>query len=116
MITIEIEYNNIVKQNDVGDIFTIQWTEGAPKEFTFNNNTVCYFIAKHKTKGTVIKRQGTVDPAKKSGTYALVLGDTTVIGTYEFEFEFVNAGSTIQYRQSYPKSGVVTFQIVKELG
>lgn len=109
-----ITYNKIIKRNDAGDVFRIEWAAEQPSEFEFTADSTCNFFAEHLTNlDAKFNGVGTVDVETRIGEYKLKASDTTTTGSYKFEFKFNDSNSS--YIQTYPKDEELTFQITEAL-
>ena len=113
-MTITIENSQRVKVNDVGDVYKITFSD-TPPEFTFiEGTTKCKFIAKHKTDSTGdFSGECVVNAAGKSAAYTTAAGNNSVLGAYNFEFEFYTDPAS--YIQTYPKTSALSYTVIEDL-
>lgn len=109
---ITIENNEKLKLGDIGDKFTITLSDNPP-EFTFNADTKCRFIAKHRSNSAAdFTGECTVTPASKSASYVSVSGNNSALGYYDFEFEFYTDPAS--YIQTYPKDSSLNYEVIED--
>lgn len=106
-------FKEILKRDDVGDVFTITFDED-PEEFSFDNiHLTCIFNAKHlQLPGTFFSGSCIIDSANLIVTYIIASGQIAELGRYLFEFQF---SSNTSLKQTFPKDTTLFFDVIQEL-